>query len=330
MNFLLTRQLLICFLLVVGLSACNVFEGDTGAQGAAGQDGANGQDLTNPDLATNIDFGPFGCTDSELTATPDKNCRLYIKGSMNSWSSRPEAELTHQGNGVYIALFRMSPGSYSFKISDPAWSAERDLAIGTGASADVVLNTPMTLQRKYTAQDGTSYSNQNMTIAVTGDEDQIFRFTLDASGTINQPTLMIENVTAADSSNLTQPLYLVGSFNNWSAHEDFLFEYEGAGSYEVMATFDAPQYISFKVQQGTDRCGTAFKPAVRDGDAVAETGRTEFFTGDQFFEDVLHLQLWHLFGDDGGDLFEGALLTAARHVHEGTAGGQDGFKSDHG
>src|SRR5471030_2120360 len=35
-------------------------------------------------------------------------------------------------------------------------------------------------------------------------------------------------------------------------------------------------------------------------------------------------------GDQVGNLFEGFLFTAARHVHEGTAGGQDTFKSDHG
>ena len=48
------------------------------------------------------------------------------------------------------------------------------------------------------------------------------------------------------------------------------------------------------------------------------------------FEDILHLQRRHFAGDQVGDLFEGFLFTAARHVHKGTAGGQDIFKSDHG
>ncbi len=69
---------------------------------------------------------------------------------------------------------------------------------------------------------------------------------------------------------------------------------------------------------------------MRNGDAIAKSGGAKLFAGDKLLEDVLHLQFWHLVGDDSGDLFQGALLAAARHVHEGTAGGQDGFKSDHG
>ena len=67
-----------------------------------------------------------------------------------------------------------------------------------------------------------------------------------------------------------------------------------------------------------------------NGDAVAETGGTEFLTGDQRIEHILHGQIRHFFMDEVGNLFEGFLFTAARHVHQGTAGGQDTFKSDHG
>ncbi|MNR11720.1 hypothetical protein D3C85_1280340 [compost metagenome] len=69
---------------------------------------------------------------------------------------------------------------------------------------------------------------------------------------------------------------------------------------------------------------------MRNGNAVAEAGRAQFFPGDQGFVHVLGVQLGHLFADQIGDLFERTLFTAARHVHKGTAGGQDGFKSDHG
>ncbi len=244
-------------ILLYGLTACDADDGENGIDGAQGPQGVqgpageDGRDLTNPALATSIDLGPFDCTAEELAENADKNCRLYIKGSMNSWSSRPEAELTHQGNGVYIALFKMNQGDFSFKISDPDWSAERDLATGTDVSAAITLDTPMMLQRKYTADDGAFYDNQNMDITVTGD-DQIFRFTLDASDTINNPTLLIENITESDTSNLTKPLYLVGSFNNYTAHEDFLFEYVGAGNYEVFVEFTESQYVNFQVQQGDE------------------------------------------------------------------------------
>ncbi len=85
-----------------------------------------------------------------------------------------------------------------------------------------------------------------------------------------------------------------------------------------------------QMQQGADRRAATCQAAVGNGDAIAKTGGAQFFASPQAVEDVLHLQLGYLLGDQVGDLFQGALLTAARHVHEGTAGGQDGFKSDHG
>ena len=89
-------------------------------------------------------------------------------------------------------------------------------------------------------------------------------------------------------------------------------------------------YGSVQVQQGADRCLTAFEAAMGNGDAVAKTGGTEFFTGNQSLVHILHLQIRHFAADQVGNLFEGFLFTAARRVHEGTAGGQDGFKSNHG
>ncbi|TAA41830.1 alkaline phosphatase [Corallincola spongiicola] len=277
MRIKLCKHLLLILVLVAGVTACDDgSDGDQGIQGEQGTPGSDGQDLTNPDLATSIDIGPYQCTEDEQAENPNKNCRLYIKGSMNSWSARPEAELTHQGNGIYIALFRMSPGDYSFKISDPDWSPERDIAIGTDVAADVVFDVPMLMQRKYTADDGTEYSNQNMDISVTGDEDQVFRFTLDASETINQPPLLLENVTETDSSDLTKPLYLVGTFNNWSAHQDFLFNYVGAGGYEVVVAFEDPQFISFKIQQG-DEYGNKYG-SLKDTPLTLENGSSVLTT----------------------------------------------------
>jgi hypothetical protein len=66
------------------------------------------------------------------------------------------------------------------------------------------------------------------------------------------------------------------------------------------------------------------------GDTVAETGRAEFFSGEQGFEHGLFFQYGHLLADQLGDLLEYAFFTAARHVHDGTAEGQDIFESYHG
>ncbi len=84
-----------------------------------------------------------------------------------------------------------------------------------------------------------------------------------------------------------------------------------------------------QVQHGADGALAARQAAVRNGDAIAEAGGTEFFPGHQVFEDGLGVELRQLPGYQVGDLFEYAFLAAARHVHEGTAGGQDLLKSDH-
>ncbi|GAB1621792.1 hypothetical protein AAOGI_18420 [Agarivorans albus] len=199
------------------------------------------------DIATSIDTGPYACSDAELAANPNKDCRLYIKGSMNGWSARPEAQMHYQGEGMHIALFGMEQGSYEFKLSDPEWSAERDLAIGKEFDAEVVTNELYVLQRKFD-----DYLNQNMTFVVDDAQEQVFRFTLDASTGIDNPSMLIENITDSDFDNLTKPVYLVGSFSNWEAKEDYKFSYKGAGNYHASISFEAPTAIQFNVQQGLE------------------------------------------------------------------------------
>ncbi|WP_019613390.1 alkaline phosphatase [Psychromonas ossibalaenae] len=205
----------------------------------------NDTEYVHPPIADSIDLGPFKCTEEEIAENAAKDCRLYIKGSMNSWSARPEAQLHYQGEGEYIALFSMQPGDYSFKISDPDWSPERDLAASEDVNSEVVFDVPMELQRKYD-----DFTNQNMDINVASDEDQVYRFTLDSSESINNPTLQIQNITATDADNLTKPMYLVGTFNDWSASGSSEFSYAGAGSYELQVTFAEAGTVSFNVHQG--------------------------------------------------------------------------------
>ncbi|MFA0350846.1 hypothetical protein AB4486_28485, partial [Vibrio sp. 10N.222.55.C6] len=80
-----------------------------------------------------------------------------------------------------IALFKMESGSYSFKLSDPEWSEERDLAISQEQDSLVTTDVLYELQRKYG-----EFENQNMDIDVDG-QDQTFKFSLDASSGINNP-----------------------------------------------------------------------------------------------------------------------------------------------
>ncbi len=75
-----------------------------------------------------------------------------------------------------------------------------------------------------------------------------------------------------------------------------------------------------QVQQRADRCLTAFEATVRRWRCRYQNRWNPVFTGNQSLEDILHLQFGHFPGDQVGNLFEGFLLAAARHVHEGTAG----------
>lgn len=195
------------------------------------------------EIAESIDTGPYACTLPEIAENPAKDCRLYIKGSMNSWSARPEAQLHYQGDGEHIALFKMESGNYSFKIADPDWSDERDLAIGKDADANVAVDELYTLQRKYD-----DFENQNMDITVDGQEE-IFRFTLDAQASTDRPTLYIENITDTDSDNLSSPIYLIGNFNSWEQDDKYAFKYVGAGNYQVAITFPQQADIQFNMQQ---------------------------------------------------------------------------------
>ncbi|GLS92374.1 hypothetical protein GCM10007916_34450 [Psychromonas marina] len=198
------------------------------------------------EIADSIDTGPYACSSEEIDDNPGKDCRLYIKGSMNSWSARPDAQLHYQGEGAHIALFSMESGSYSFKISDPQWSDQRDLAIAQSADNSVSVDTIYELQRKYD-----EFENQNMDIVVNGQE-QVFRFTLDASVSTDNPTLYIENITEQDVDNLSTPMYLVGSFTDWEQHDDYVFKYIGAGNYQVKVSFAQQTDIQFNITQELD------------------------------------------------------------------------------
>ncbi|MGR5000044.1 alkaline phosphatase [Vibrio celticus] len=198
------------------------------------------------EIAESIDSGPYGCTDAEIAEAPNKDCRLYIKGSMNSWSARPEAQFHYQGDGMHIALFKMESGSYSFKLSDPDWSEERDIAISKEQDSSVTTDVLYELQRKYD-----EFENQNMDIAVDG-QDQIFKFSLDASSGVNNPTIYIENITDSDVEALTSPVYLSGNFNDWDTPDAYQFDYMGAGNYQVTVSFEQDQDIQFNLVQNVD------------------------------------------------------------------------------
>ena len=95
------------------------------------------------------------------------------------------------------------------------------------------------------------------------------------------------------------------------------------------AVYGVEIHWCFQAQNGTERRIAASHATVRNGYAIAEASRSEFFAGDQAFEDGLSVEVRKVLGDHLGDLFEDSLLAAAWDVHQGTSRGQDIFQSNH-
>src|SRR5690606_36954066 len=83
-------------------------------------------------------------------------------------------------------------------------------------------------------------------------------------------------------------------------------------------------------QERAHRRLAAGHPAMRNGDAIAETGGAKFFSREEALEDRLGVEVGKILGDHLGDLFQDAFLAAALNVHQRTFRAQDVFESDHG
>ena len=60
---------------------------------------------------------------SRLLAAPNGplGCELFVRGTMNNWTTPVSAKLVYQGNGNYQVTLALGPGSYEFKIGSTDW-----------------------------------------------------------------------------------------------------------------------------------------------------------------------------------------------------------------
>ena len=166
------------------------------------------------------------------TAPPYGSTVVYVRGSMNGWST--DNALVYIGRGVYQADLSLDDQAdgYLFKIASEDWST-----VNYGAmSGD---DTAVTLEAERTL----AVTDHNLTITVSTTAN--YRFRLDAS----DPTAPILKVTDLDAApygyGTTQSsIYFRGVFNEWGTADEA--HYAGGGEYEALIAIEPGDY-EFKV-----------------------------------------------------------------------------------
>ncbi len=164
-----------------------------------------------------------------VNAVPFGSHTLYLKGSMNGWSSEEGFDFTYADNHYQLAV-SLEAGSHEFKIADPDWS---DGAIIGAVEGDgpLVVGEARTL----------TLPGDNLVLEVT--ETTLFKFDLDATDK-SAPILTVSEYAPYSA----RTLYLKGSMNSWSTDENYAFTSTGtqfnletnltAGSYEFKIASD--------------------------------------------------------------------------------------------
>ena len=166
------------------------------------------------------------------TAPPYGSTVVYVRGSMNGWST--DNALTYIGRGVYqadLSLDALADG-YLFKIASEDWST-----VNFGAmSGD---DTAVTLEAERTL----AVTDHNLTFTVSTTAN--YRFRLDASDP-TAPILVVADLDAAPYGYGTtqSSVYIRGGFNEWGTASEA--HYAGGGVYEAVIAIEAGSY-EFKV-----------------------------------------------------------------------------------
>ncbi|WP_391090683.1 pullulanase-type alpha-1,6-glucosidase [Vibrio sp. NH-UV-68] len=113
------------------------------------QNGTQGEGLTSS--TEPVDVAPYG------------NTNVYVRGSMNGWST--DNEMVYSGDGLYTFNGYFTPGTYEFKLASEDWSS---VNLGFTAFA--------TTQGMVSMQDA---GNGNIQITIT--DQGVYQFILDAN-----------------------------------------------------------------------------------------------------------------------------------------------------
>lgn len=163
-------------------------------------------------------------------AVPFAGRTMYLKGSMNSWTTDNNYVLSY-ANNIYTLITALPAGSQEFKIASDGWEDDSTIGGFTGSTA-VTVGTPLAVATKING------GTDNLTLEVP--TDTLYKFVIDATDRANVTLTVSEEVPFAG-----RPMYLKGSMNSWSTDAAYLFT-NVAGTYTLEATLDAGSY-DFKV-----------------------------------------------------------------------------------
>jgi cyclomaltodextrinase / maltogenic alpha-amylase / neopullulanase len=172
---------------------------------------------------------------------PLGNRDLFLRGSFNGWSTSDKQRFTYACNR--FVLVTNITGEHNFKVGDDAWSTDADLGVAKSAA----MTPPWSLVRK--AQDNREIR---------------YRF----NGTHRLELRMTDSVTTLNIATCDPPplgnttLYLRGTMNNWTAQDDYAFQFSCDGYY-LNVNLQGKQ--EFKL---ADAANTRSTTLIANGDAV--------------------------------------------------------------
>jgi glycosidase len=154
-------------------------------------------------------------TEPAASAIPGGACKpkpfgkraLFLRGSFNSWNARDAQQFTYHCNRFEL-ITRIS-GEHAFKLGDENWSKDADFG-GDSLKAGVPLALELQGRNlRYTFND-------------------YHRIILDMSQSDTTPLLVITDCPSPPLGEAT--LFLLGTMNNWTALDDYAFQYR-CGAY---------------------------------------------------------------------------------------------------
>jgi cyclomaltodextrinase / maltogenic alpha-amylase / neopullulanase len=149
---------------------------------------------------------------SQPQVSAGKNCaahplgkrNLYLRGTFNGWGTAEAQKFTYFCDR--FELVTGLKGEQTFKVGDEDWSADADFGVAKTATGTNM--PPWTLTRKGDGIRHTFNGNHRLTLKMTD---------------TTNPTLNISSCDAPPLGDTT--LYLRGNMNNWTALDDYAFQF---------------------------------------------------------------------------------------------------------
>lgn len=173
-------------------------------------------------------------------ANPLGQRAFYLRGSFNTWNADEALRFTYLCD--HFELVTQLTGPQQFKLGDDEWSKDADfglLADNPAAAAEMPSRSPMRLAAK----------GAGIHYVFNGTHRLVFNMSQAKSA----PALAIEHCPAPPLGETT--LFLRGTMNNWTALDDFVFQYS-CDAYYLNIKLNAEQ--EFKIADAAWAEATTF------------------------------------------------------------------------